>query len=71
MSMAYFCTPLLITSELSLTNDIIGLCLTESEWRCIGKFLLSLAYNLQNPPANGKRGLVIEEISQTLLTNNQ
>jgi hypothetical protein len=33
--------------------------------------LTSDAYNLQNPPANGKQGLVSEEVSQTLVTNKK
>jgi hypothetical protein len=32
---------------------------------------LPLAYRLQNPLANGKRGLVPEEMSQPLLTNKK
>jgi hypothetical protein len=30
-----------------------------------------MAYNLHSPPANGKQGLIPEEMSQTLLTNKQ
>ncbi len=37
----------------------------------ISKFSLPLAYRLQNPLANGKRGLVPEEMSQSLLTNKK
>jgi hypothetical protein len=32
---------------------------------------LLLAYRLQNPPANGKQGLVAGEMSQTLLINKK
>jgi hypothetical protein len=41
-----------------------------SEWHLIStsKFSLLLAYCMQNPTANGKRGLVPEVMSQTLLT---
>jgi hypothetical protein len=38
------------------------MCLTKSEWLLISKFFLLLAYCLQNPPANGKEGQVLEEI---------
>jgi hypothetical protein len=33
--------------------------------------VISLAYRLQNSPANGKQGPVPEDMSQTLLTNKQ
>jgi hypothetical protein len=43
-----------------------------SEWVALySYFLLSLAYSWQNPPANGKRGPVTEEMSQTLLANKK
>jgi hypothetical protein len=42
----------------------------KSDWRLI-KFSLLLAYCLQNPLANGKQGLMPEEMSQTLLTNKK
>jgi hypothetical protein len=44
---------------------------TNSGWRCICHFSLALAYNLYNPPANGKHGLIPEEIYQTLLINKK
>jgi hypothetical protein len=44
---------------------------TKSDWRSFCHFPQALAYHLQNPPANGKQGLITEEISQTLLTNKK
>jgi hypothetical protein len=36
-----------------------------------GCFPPALAYNLHNPPANGKQVPILEEIYQTLLTNKK
>jgi hypothetical protein len=44
---------------------------TKCDWRSICHFPQALAYHLQNPPANGKKGLITEEMSQTLLTNKK
>ncbi len=41
----------------------------KSDWRYIGRFPPALAYNVHNPPANGKQGPIPEEMSQTLLTS--
>ncbi len=50
----------------------IGLLLVPHEqWRLFSKFFLLLAKRLQNPPANGKQGLVPDTKSQTLLTNKK
>jgi hypothetical protein len=75
MLAAHFLSFTLITSGVQLCIDKSGLacCLhcTESGWRCIGPSPPALAYNLHNPPANGKQGPIPEEISQTLLTNKK
>jgi hypothetical protein len=39
--------------------------------RCFCHFPPALANNWQIPPANGKKGPIPEEMSQTLLTNKQ
>jgi hypothetical protein len=42
------------------------------EWETLyQKYYLSLAYNLQKPPTNGKQGLGPEEMSQTLLAGRK
>jgi hypothetical protein len=40
-------------------------------WFYIGRFPPALAQNLHNPPADGKQGLIPEEMYQTLLTNKK
>jgi hypothetical protein len=41
-----------------IKEDWLDACiaLARSGWRCIGRFPPALAYNLLNPPANGKQG---------------
>jgi hypothetical protein len=56
-----------------IKEDWLATCLycTKSGLRCIGRFPPALASNFHSPPANGKQGLISEEMSQTLLTNNK
>jgi hypothetical protein len=48
-----------------------GASLRVSAWPLISKFSLTLASRLQNLPANGKQGPVLEEMYQTLLSNKK
>jgi hypothetical protein len=45
----------------------VKMLLTQQAWvrRCFGHFSLPLAYNSQNPPANGKHVTVGDEMFQT------
>ncbi len=40
--------------------DRLAAYCTKSGWDCIGHFAPALAYNLHNPPANGKQGPILE-----------
>ncbi len=52
-------------------DDINGLSRSLRIYRAINIFLpLALAYNLHSPPANGRQGLILEEMSEALLIIN-
>ncbi len=67
MLAAYFCHSRY--SQVEYNCALIKVDCTDSGWRCICHFLPALAYNLISPPANGKQGLIPEEMSEILLTN--
>jgi hypothetical protein len=56
--------------------DWLAACtVLHKEWFFGAVFIISsgaaLAYNLHSPPANGKQRQILEEMSQTLLTNKK
>ncbi len=52
-----------------IKGDWLAACIALKVVGAVFLFPPALAYNLHSPPANEKRELIPEEMSQTLLTN--